>query len=202
MKNPVLFLVVTICLLIGVAACGPKPTVEVTQTAATAPADTGGLATVDPALPMATVPPAGEAYPPALAEPQDAYPAGGQAVVEESYPAPVSEEFLEPRFRIGLPVSAGATTITGQAPPDVALAIMDVSYNGALLGTGRSDANGAFSIPVSGLIAGNRIGLTVGELQEGQTLEQMAELYFPHRGEGFMNVPNLGIFFDTTLVEP
>ncbi len=79
---------------------------------------------------------------------------------------------------------------------------MDITYNGAVLGTGNSDDSGRFSIPVSGMIEGNRIGLTVGALAAGQTLEQMAESYFPYRGEGFMNLPNLGIFFDTTIVSP
>ncbi|HRO23955.1 MAG TPA: hypothetical protein PLR07_06650, partial [Promineifilum sp.] len=67
---------------------------------------------------------------------------------------------------------------------------------------GRSDANGRFAIPVTGLVEGNRIGLGIGEVPAGQSLEQMAEFYFPHRGEGFMNIPNVGIYFDTTLVGP
>ena len=79
---------------------------------------------------------------------------------------------------------------------------MDVTYNGQLLGTGRSDEAGRFSIPVSGLVEGNRIGIGIGELAEGQTLNQMAEQYFPYRGEGFMNLPNVGIFFETILVGP
>ena len=66
----------------------------------------------------------------------------------------------------------------------------------------RSDDSGRFTIPVTGLVAGNRIGLAVGELVEGQTLSQMAEQFFPYRGEGFMNLPNVGIFFDTVQVAP
>jgi hypothetical protein len=155
----------------------------------------------------ATAPPADAAagaYPPPTPAPADPYPADGQAaptVAPAAYP-PAAETFQEPRFRFDQPIAANATTITGQAPPNVALAIMDVTYNGALLGSGRSDDNGRFDIPVSGLVGGNRIGITVGELSAGQTLNQMAEQYFPYRGEGFMNLPNVGIFFDTVLVEP
>ncbi len=188
---------ILLLLLAGLAACGPSAAETTLPTAA--PVEPAALTTLDSAALATPATPAGEAYPPAVdAQPAEAYP----AAVEESYPAPVAEEFKEPRFRIDQPVSATATTITGQAPPDVALAVLDVTYNGALLGTGRSDANGAFSIPISGLIEGNRIGLAIGELTEGQTLNQMAELYYPHRGEGFMNLPNVGIFFDTTLVQP
>ena len=134
----------------------------------------------------------------------DPYPAEGEAALPaESYPPPAAEEtFLEPRFRIDQPVSAAATTITGQAPPNLTLAVLDVTYNGVPLGMGQSDANGVFSIPVSGLIAGNRIGLAIGALPDGMDLVQTAETYFPHRGEGFQNLPNVGVFYDSTLVQP
>jgi len=39
-------------------------------------------------------------------------------------------------------------------------------------------------------------------LPEGMDIAQTAEAYFPHRGEGFQNLPNLGVFYDTTLVQP
>ena len=107
-----------------------------------------------------------------------------------------------PRFRIDQPVSVSTTEITGQAPPNTSLAVLDISYNGAVLGLGRSDDSGRFSVPVTGLIEGNRIGLGIGELAPGQSIEEMAEFYFPYRGEGFMNIPNLGIYFDTALVAP
>jgi hypothetical protein len=92
--------------------------------------------------------------------------------------------------------------VTGQAPPDLALAIVDVTLNGVVLGTGVSDSNGRFSIGVQALPDGNRVGITFAELQAGKSLADMSREYFPHRGEGFMNLPNLGIFFDTVMVEP
>ena len=193
-------------LSIGVA-CGPVAT---TPTPASE-APTGGLATTE----VTTVAPDAslESYPPPPAGDIPAvepYPGSGQMFIPPTFtppssypPGPAAEEtFQEPRFRFDQPVSVSAAAITGQAPPNTPLAVLDITYNGTLLGTGNSDDSGRFSIPVSGMIEGNRIGLMVGELAEGQTLEQMAEFYFPYRGEGFMNLPNLGIFFDTTIVTP
>jgi hypothetical protein len=130
-------------------------------------------------------------------------PKGKRRCRPRAIPPPAAEEtFLEPRFRIDQPVTTAATTITGQAPPNLTLAVLDVTYGGSPLGIGQSDANGAFAISVSGLTAGNRIGLAIGALPEGMDIAQTAEMYFPHRGEGFQNLPNIGVFYDTTLVEP
>jgi hypothetical protein len=204
---PIIFLCAVLASLLLLAACGQGPqgaaTIESAPTVASA-----GEATPSGVV-APTLPPAGgEAYPPATAmvETVNPYPGEGEAALPATstpgaYP-PAAETFQEPRFRIDQPVSVSATTITGQAPPNLALAVQDVTFNGTLLGTGRSDESGRFTIPVSGLIEGNRIGLSIAELAEGQTLNQMAEQYFPNRGEGFMNLPNVGIFFDTVLVQP
>lgn len=193
-------------------ACGPSAPAT-TETAQPTVAEVAERALeAEPAT--STPPPAGgqsEAYPaPQTDTVQPAYPAEGEAGVPEPTPLPEgypavaqSETFQEPRFRIDQPLAAGSTTVAGQAPPGVAIAVLDVTFNGALLGTGRSDENGRFSITIAPeLTAGNRIGVTVGELAEGQTLNQMAEAYYPYRGEGFMNLPNIGILFDTALVQP
>ena len=187
------------------AGCGGATTT--TTPTLTAPAAGAALATS--AAPPEPAAPAGSdesGYPVPLTDTEAAaaYPAEGEAALPaEAYPPPAAEEsFLEPRFRIDQPVSATATTITGQAPPNLTLAVLDVTYNGAPLAIGQSDANGAFSIPVSGLVAGNRIGLAIGALPEGMDIAQTAEMYFPYRGEGFQNLPNVGVFYDTTLVQP
>ncbi len=167
------------------------------------------MATTDTAA-VPTAPPAsvGEAYPPpaAVVEGVEPYPGAGEAAPPPANPPgdypPAAETFQEPRFRFDTPITAATAIITGQAPPDTSLAIMDVTYNGSLLGAGRSDSSGRFSIPVSGLVAGNRIGIGIGEIPSGQSLNDLAEHYFPYRGEGFMNLPNVGIFYDTVLIEP
>ena len=203
-QAPILLLCLLAIALLAAACGGAATTTTPTLAAATAAPD-GALATADPAAATATAPAAPDqsGYPAADAAAFDPYPAEGAAALPESYPPPAVEEtFLEPRFRIDLPVTAATTTITGQAPPNLTLAVLDVTYGGAPLGMGQSDANGAFSIPVSGLTAGNRIGLAIGALPEGMDIAQTAEMYFPHRGEGFQNLPNIGVFYDSTLVAP
>jgi hypothetical protein len=207
-RHHVSIVLLALSLLVGLlAACGPSaPTTTTTApTVAAAVEETAPLAT-------STAPPAVDGYPaPQTEVVAPSYPAEGEAAqpaptpLPDGYPPAAADEvFQEPRFRIDQALLvAGASTVEGQAPPDVALAVLDVSFNGAVLGTGRSDADGRFSIAVSPeLVGGNRIGVTVAELQPGQSLNQMAEAYFPNRGEGFMNLPNIGILFDTALVQP
>ncbi|MBP9500990.1 MAG: hypothetical protein KBF17_02400 [Candidatus Promineofilum sp.] len=204
LQKSILFLF-TVSALLLLAACGPS-TGGTTPSLESAPAV---VATTDTAA-VPTAPPAsvGEAYPPpaAVVEGVEPYPGAGEAAPPPANPPgdypPAAETFQEPRFRFDTPITAATAIITGQAPPDTSLAIMDVTYNGSLLGAGRSDSSGRFSIPVSGLVAGNRIGIGIGEIPSGQSLNDLAEHYFPYRGEGFMNLPNVGIFYDTVLIEP
>ncbi len=198
-----LLCLLTVALL--AAACGGAATTTTpTLPAATEAAPDGGALAASDATATPPAAPGGDAYPAPDVADVDPYPAEGEAALPaESYPPPAAEEtFLEPRFRIDQPVTTATTTITGQAPPNLTLAVLDVTYGGSPLGIGQSDANGAFAISVSGLTAGNRIGLAIGALPEGMDIAQTAEMYFPHRGEGFQNLPNIGVFYDTTLVEP
>ncbi len=205
-QAPLFLLGCLLALTLLVAGCGGAPSNTTATIAPTEAAAAGALATsTAPAAPDAGADTTG-AYPPPVtsAESLSAYPSEGEAAVPaESYPAPGAEEaFLEPRFRIDQPVTAATTTVTGQAPPNLVIAVLDVTYGGVPLGQSRSDENGVFSIPVTGLTAGNRIGLAIGELPAGMDIAQTAETYFPHRGEGFQNLPNIGVFYDTTLVQP
>lgn len=117
------------------------------------------------------------------------------------YPPP-AEEFLEPRFAFNLPLKAGATVVSGQAPPNLAIALVDVTFNGTLLGSGVTTADGTFEFGVQPLPEGHRVGLTFSELEPGATIADMSVKYFPYRGDNFMNIPNVGIMLETTLVEP
>ena len=198
---PKLFIVALLGVtLLAVACGGSSTTTSPTVAAPTTESPGGALATADTStLPTAPAAPQQESGYPVV---EGAYPSSGETVAE-AYPAPaVDEAFLEPRFRIDQPVAPTATEITGSAPPNLTLAILDVTYNGAPLGLGQSDETGRFTIPVSGLIAGNRIGLAIGALPEGMDIAQTAEMYFPHRGEGFQNLPNVGVFYDTAQVQP
>jgi len=203
-QAPILLLCLLTVALLAAACGGAATTTTPTLPAAT---EAGGvLATSDATGATATPPAAPDsgAYPAPNVASVDAYPAEGAAALPaEGYPPPAVEEtFLEPRFRIDLPVTGATTTVTGQAPPNLTLAVLDVTYGGTPLGLGQSDANGAFAITVSGLTVGNRIGLAIGALPDGLDIAQTAETFFPHRGEGFQNLPNIGVFYDTTLVQP
>lgn len=146
--------------------------------------------------------------------PQGGYPA--PTPITGSYPPPVlvtatpssypSSEQLPAdweqfQFRFDAGLKAGDTTVSGQAPPNLPWAIVDVTLNGVVLGSGRTDDNGRFSILVSALPAGRRIGITLAELPEGKTMEQISQELFAYRGEGFMNLPSVGIFFETVLLK-
>lgn len=155
--------------------------------------------------------PADDGYPPpppAIPLVEESYPAEtlpppSVTPLPDVYPPPtVAEVFAEPRIRLDLPIRASDGTVTGTAPPGLALAVVDVTYNGTLLGTGNTSADGRFSINVDGLLEGNRLGLAFGDVEPGMTLSEMSIKYFPHRGEGFMNLPNVGVMLDSTLIEP
>ncbi len=174
------FFLLLICLFFLLGACGPADEAENDNSTP----DGSGY------------PASGESvgYPPVAAS-------GGESEsVSSSYPPPVATD--KPLFELDLPLKAGDTTVTGQAPESLPLAIVDITFNGVVLGTGESDEDGRFSIPVTPLPEGHRIGVTITELEPGITFEEIAETYFAYRGDGFTNVPNVGIFYDTAIAEP
>ena len=144
------------------------------------------------------------------------YPASSETIENGVYPAPATETAAQdpispyppptasdkPVFQLDLPLKAGATTVTGQAPESLPLAIVDITFGGIILGTGQSDEDGRFSIPVTPLPEGHRVGVTITEIEAGITFEEIAEQYFPYRGQGFINVPNVGVFYDSAITEP
>lgn len=208
-KRSYLVLLASIFLLV-LAACGPADD-QILDEEASSDRPVEPTATPIPLEEVADGNPAEDGYPPpppALPTIQESYPVETLPLPTETplpdvYPAPtVAEVFAEPRIRLDLPVHAGSGVVTGQAPPGLVLALVDVTYNGALLGTGTAGSDGRFTIEAQGLLEGNRLGLTFGELEPGLSLAEMSVKYYPHRGEGFMNLPNVGVMLDTTLIEP
>jgi hypothetical protein len=214
-SRQILLLFMLVLLLATTAACGPS----------TEPADVAATQTQVEEPTVESMPAEEEAQPADEVQgdaAQESYPPQPptRAILEENYPAEtpvpptatpfpevyppptVTEVFAEPRIRLDLPVTVNATEVSGTAPPGLALAAVDVTYNGALLGSGTTGRDGRFTIPVEGLIEGNRLGLTFSELEDGLSMADMSIKYFPHRGEGFMNLPNVGIMLDTTLIQP
>jgi hypothetical protein len=175
------FALLILCLIFVLGACGPAGEEENNTN---------------------TTPTTSEGYPPANNESVGYPPIGPTTSDNESvaYPPPVALD--KPLFQLDLPLKVGATTVSGQSPESLPLAIVDVTFGGVILGTGQSDEDGRFSIPVTPLPDGHRIGVTITEFEAGITFEEIAEQYFPYRGEGFMNVPNLGIFYDSAITEP
>ncbi len=147
-----------------------------------------------------------EAYPAPAATPiTGAYPAPATArPTANPYPGPDSTPVVldAPRFAFDAALYAGDTLVTGQSPPNLSLAISDVTFGNVPLGIGASDAAGRFSIQVSPLPEGHRIGITLSELPPGKTFEEAATELAKYRGEQFMSIPNIGVFFDTALVQP
>jgi len=201
------------CLLIVLAACGPSspapdetPSLEneeVVEPSSTAPVDVLELPATEPATsePDISYPPPEVPLP---TEIEGAYPPQLPMTTKtpEVYPPVTEEVFLEPRIIIDKPLKAGATLVTGQAPPNMALAIVNVTFNGEFIGSGVSTADNTFSIGVNELQEGHLIGVTFAELEPGLDIAGMSRKYFPHRGEGFLNLPNVGIMLDTAQVEP
>ena len=69
--------------------------------------------------------------------------------------------------------------VTGQAPPNLTLSVVDMTFNGAVLGNGRSDEEGLFEIQVTALPAGHRIGILLAEADAGLTYQETLDKYFP-----------------------
>jgi Big-like domain-containing protein len=104
-------------------------------------------------------------------------------------------------FQFDKPIVAGATTVTGTGPAGVPILLEDVTFMGALMGQTNVGQDGRFSFTVPPLEAAHRLGVTLGDLSGTKwTAEQF---YSPgYQGDGAMQTPNVGFFFDTAQVQP
>ncbi len=190
-RKIVVILLFTSGLVLFLAACGQSNNNQnSTQTAA----------------PRATIAQT-DSYPAPGVSQTDSYPASSQGVASnngQAYPAvtdlPIATD--KPRFQFATEPTAGMTMLEGSAPPNLSLAVIDITFNGVVLGQGISDSEGRFAISVTPLPAGHRVGIGLATLEEGKTYEQSVEELFPYRGENFMNIPNVGIYFETAMVQP
>jgi hypothetical protein len=138
------------------------------------------------ALPAGT--PTNLAYP----SPNGAYPVGS--------PPPTLRGDEVP-FQLDKPIVAGSTTVTGSGPAGVPILLEDVTFMGALMGQTNIGQDGRFSFTVPPLVAGHRLGVTLGDITGTKwTAEQF---YSPgYQGDEAMQTPNVGFFFDTAQVKP
>ena len=203
-----------IVMLLFLVACGPgetmlptAPTASSTRPATETETETGSPTAVLPE-PTAVSAVSNESGYPAEAETNESgYPVPSETAGDpEGYPPPAAT--AEPTratdgviFSFNEPVTAGQTEISGTAPPLLSIAIVNVTYNGSDLDTGSRDQDGNFTINVSPVPAGVRLGMALAQLDDYPSLDAAVSDLYAYRGDNFMNVPNVGIYFDTLKVD-
>lgn len=103
-------------------------------------------------------------------------------------------------FQLDKPISAGATRVTGQGPAGVPVMLLNITVGGKVLARGEIDSDGNFELELNEPLEANyRIGLTLDDLSgtSWEPTDFTEEFY----GEEAMNVPQVGFFFDTSLVQ-
>jgi hypothetical protein len=176
-------------LALALAACASQPTPPpAAETAPTTqPAPTGE---------------AGEAYPAPGAAQQSGYPApataDSQAAAPAGYPAPQQQAELPegPAFTIDTPLTASQSAVTGTGPAGVPIRLVNMTRNGEEIGQAVIGEDGKYSITVSGLPAGEQVGIVLGDLT-GTSFEPTQFL----RGPGYEDIPQLGLFFAQASVQ-
>jgi hypothetical protein len=181
--------VILLFLWLLVAACrsqGPS----MVSTATALPTTEAEELPDQPAVTEATDP----AYPP----PPPATAAGGPYpppsptfTIRDAYPATEEEP---PGILLALerPVHSGDTTIRGVGPAGITVFVRNITQMGADIGQATIASDGTFTIQATSLQANTRIGVT--------TTASVPEGIRP--GEGALNVPQVGYFYDTVLVRP
>lgn len=146
-----------------------------------------------PAPAAAPAAPAGYPAPASQAQPQGANnaPAG--------YPPPPTELAIPegPAFAIDQPIKASQTTITGSGPANVPIRLVNVTRSAEEIGRTVIGADGKFSLAVSNLPAGERVGIMIGDLA-GTGFDRINFL----SGPGYEDIPQMGIFFAQASIEP
>jgi hypothetical protein len=105
------------------------------------------------------------------------------------------------QFEFDRPVKGGATIITGNAPKGVVINIANATLMGDPLGSAVVGDDNRFSVNVSPLLANIRIGIEVADAgSSGYLIEDFYNSAF--WGPEWKNLPQVGYYLDTTLVEP
>jgi hypothetical protein len=104
---------------------------------------------------------------------------------------------LRPAFKLD-PLTAGSTQVTGQGPVGFTLVVVDSTFGGMILGTGKPDAGGNFRIQLNKpLEKGHLIGLTVDLPSDLAGSEEFNKRLYEIRGPGYRLVPNAVNIFDS-----
>jgi len=91
--------------------------------------------------------------------------------------------------------------VTGSGPTGVPIVLLDITFGGRLLASGVIDRNGRFELEVGEpLEARHRIGIALGDLTgTGWQPEDFSDEKF--YGDEALNVPLVGFFFDTCMIQ-
>ena len=118
------------------------------------------------------------------------------------YPGPESTKVMigASAFQLNKPIFEGATEITGVGLAGVPIMIEDLTFMGEILGRGVIDEDGTFSISVEALEKAHRIGIALDNL-EGTQWSQEDFYDEGFNGEDPMQVPLVGYFYDTAIIE-
>jgi hypothetical protein len=106
-----------------------------------------------------------------------------------------------PAFEIEEPVLASATQVRGKGPSNIPIVIVDVTMTAEPLGSGFINPDGTFSIDVGELIPNHRIGIMAGAIEGTPVPPTYVESLEQLRGEGYMNLPYIGIILASSLVK-
>jgi hypothetical protein len=137
------------------------------------------------------------------------YPAPGDSLFpnspgEMAYPALeiknlTSENYI--RFQLDKPVYEGTIELRGNGPAGIQIVIADVTFFGEVIVKGFIDLDGSFLIELpKPLEKAHRIGIALGDLKG--TKWENVDLSDPgFFGDEFQQVPMVGFFYDTVLVQ-
>jgi hypothetical protein len=158
------------------------------------------LATACKAGPPTTVTPAPTAA--VTAGQLSAYP-GMTPTPANSYPA-LASQTPDPKaiaMRLDLPLKAGATTVTGNAPAGIVVSIQNITTMGDELGSGVVGPDNRFTVTVVPLEANVRLGLFVKDVgSSGKNPDDFNN--DAYKGPNPLMVPSVGYYQDTASVTP
>ena len=105
-------------------------------------------------------------------------------------------------FRLEKPLRVGDTRVRGSGPPEVPIILADITLMGEPLVFGNTTADGTFDFELpQPLELNHRIGVALGDQAQTPWTEEQFRLPL-FRGDEPQTVPNVGFFFDTSLVVP
>lgn len=114
----------------------------------------------------------------------------------EGYPLPDLELPEGPAFTLTTPIRASSGTVSGTGQAGVPIRVVNITQDTAVIATTTIAPDGTFTVAVSEMAAGDRIGLMLGDVA-GTGFEANNFL----RGPGYQDLPMIGIVFTTDLVE-